>query len=182
MTFEEKMTLWAGLAAGAKWVYEYTRRLSWERNRFLLDRVEKFRSLESVAKVQTMLDWNGVKVDLGGKGTWVDDDVLMGALQTHDVKSSFNSVEFAIRGMFDEYFDGLNELVAMCRSGLVDEKNLRLFMRYWFEILAGRKRGKPARLVDQFRKYMLFYGYGDLHAFISKGTAVEGLKKILKSE
>jgi len=177
MTFEEKMTLWAGLAAAAKWVYEYTRRLSWERNRFLLERVERFRSTGCVAKVQTMLDWNGVEVEIGGRETWVDDEVLMGALQTHDVKSSFNSGEFELRGMFDEYFDGLTELVAMCRSGLVDEGNLRLFMRYWLDILAGRKRGKPARLVDQFRRYMLFYGYEDLHAFISKGAAADGIRK-----
>jgi hypothetical protein len=179
MTFEENMTLWAAIAAVAKWVYEYTKRLSWDRNRFLLERIEKFRSMESTGKVQTMLDWNGANVELRGKQVWVDDEVLVSALQTHDVKGSFTSTEFAIRGLFDQYFDGLSELVAMSRSGLVDKGNLRLFMRYWIDILGGR-RGKRKAVSDQFGRYMLFYGYEELHDFVAKTTVKEGLMNIIR--
>jgi hypothetical protein len=179
MTFEEKMTLWAGIAAAAKWVYEYTKRLSWDRNRFLLERIEKFRSMDSTAKVQTMLDWNGARVEINGKRVWVDYVILMGALQTHDVKHDFSAVEVSIRGLFDEYLDGLSELVAMSRSGLVDKGNLRLFMRYWIDILAGR-RGKKTALSNQFKRYMLFYGYEELHDFVMRKTVKEEITNIIR--
>jgi hypothetical protein len=56
--------------------------------------------------------------------------------------------------MFDEYFDDLNELRLLSETGLINEKNFRLFMKYWFEILSGKKSNKSKKVLLQIKSYL----------------------------
>ena len=156
--------------AGLKWVYEYTEQRKWEKNKFLLDEVEKFMSLESTKCVHKILDWNSANIFYEGEKIKFNDKILLDALQTHNVKHSFNSTEVVIRKLFDEYLDNLTKFIILSKSKLIEEKNLVLFLEYWFDILSGDSHSKDRELVEQFHKYMDFYNYKNLYIFLIRNT------------
>ena len=168
MTIEEKITLGIAVITGVKWVYEYTKKLTWDKNKFLLERYEKFKLKESTKAIQLLLDWNKITIILNGESMKVDDNMLFESFQTHDVKTSFTKDEASLRKLFDEYLDDLNEFRLLSETGLISEKNYRLFMKYWFEILTGKKSNKPKKVLSQIESYMKYYGYNDLFVFMSK--------------
>lgn len=167
MDVEILITLAGGVGTSAKWVYEYTKKLKWEKNKFLLEQLELFHSVESTKIMETLLDWNGTKVTIKGKEVFVDDEILLNSLYTHDVKHSFTKLEFELRDVFDEYFDNLSKLIFMSKSGLIDKKNLIMFLEYWLKILSGRMNNKSREMVEQITKYLDFYEFTALRDFIS---------------
>jgi len=150
MSIEEKITLGIAVVTGVKWVYEYTKKLTWDKNIFLLERFEKFKSKETTKAMHLILD------------------MLFESFETHDVKKTFTQDESVLRKMFDEYFDDLNEFRLLSETGIISEKNYRLYMKYWFQILNGEKLSKKQRLRDQIKKYMNYYGFEELYEFIGK--------------
>lgn len=160
-------TLVAGVFTGGKWVYEYSEKLKWEKNKFLLEELKKFHDNETNQVAEIMLDWNGTHVTINEKTIYVDDKILYDALQTHDVKHKFSKDEFLIRGVFDEYFDNLTKLVFMSKAKLINKENLIMFLEYWFKILKGQRKSKSKEILSQINKYLVFYGYDELHKFIS---------------
>jgi len=164
------VTIGGGLAASFKWVYEYSGKIKWDKNKFLLEQVEKFQSLETTQLAQKCLDWNSATIVYGGQTIKFNDETLIDALKTHNVKHSFSSSEVAIRKIFDEYFDGLTKLVILSKSKLISEENLILFLEYWFDILSGDAHNKKRDLVEQIHLYLNFYGYSNLLNFLIKNT------------
>ena len=167
MTIEEKITLGIAVITGVKWVYEYTKKLTWDKNKFLLERYEKFKSKESTKAMQLLLDWNKITIELNGESMRVDDNMLWESFQTHDIKTTFTKDEASLRKLFDEYLDDLNEFRLLSETGLISEKNYRLFMKYWFDILTGKKSNKPKKVLSQIESYMKYYGYNDLFVFMN---------------
>jgi hypothetical protein len=167
MTIEEKLTLGIAVITGVKWVYEYTKKLTWDKNKFLLERYEKFKSKESTKAMQLLLDWNKITITLNSESMRVDDNMLWESFQTHDIKTTFTKDEASLRKLFDEYLDDLNEFRLLSETGLISEKNYRLFMKYWFDILTGKKSNKPKKVLSQIESYMKYYGYNDLFVFMN---------------
>ncbi len=118
--------------------------------------------------MHTLLDWNSVSLEIGGSQVHIDDEILAGALQTHDKKNKYSSLEFDLRSVFDAYFDDLSELILLKKTGLVREKELLLYIRYWIDIMNGNKKSKKTELVDLLKNYLIFYGYQELHDFVYK--------------
>jgi hypothetical protein len=150
-----------------KWVYEYSNKLNWEKNKFLIDRLEVFFNDTNTKNIQLVLDWNKIKINDGQENYLIDDDILFEALQTHDIKHKFDKTEIFLRNSFDEYFDKLTEFIILAESGMISKRNLRMFLNYWFNILGGNKKSKPSKLINQFKVYMLFYGYEKLFKFLN---------------
>jgi hypothetical protein len=163
---ESDFVLIAGLATSLKWVWEYSHGRKFEKNKFLLERVEKFNILESTKKVQKILDWNAITIEINGVDTKINDSILVEALKTHDQKVIFDSTEVYIREIFDEYFTGLTELIILSNTGLVDKKNLKKFLKYWIDILNGIKKNKPESFVKTIGKYLSFYKYEEVLDFL----------------
>lgn len=163
---EQNFVLVAGLGASIKWIWEYSQSRLFEKNKFLLERIEKFNSSESVQKVQKLLDWNAIKIDIDGVPTKIDDEILIEGLKTHAQKASFDSTEVYIREIFDDFFTGMTELLVLSNTGLVDKKNLRKFLQYWISILNGTKQNKPKVLIETFENYLEYYGYSEVLEFI----------------
>lgn len=161
-----------------KWVYEYTNKLNWDRNKFLVDRLEKFFNDKNTNNVQLMLDWNKINIVNGDEKFEINDEILYEALQTHDVKHSFNKTELFIRKSFDEYFDDLTEFVILSKSGMIKEKNLRNFLGYWIKILNGQKKNKPDKLSNQISKYIIYYEFEKLHNFINDKYNIHNYLKL----
>lgn len=165
---KENFVYITALIAALKWIYEYSQKLRWEKSKFLLERMGEFNEIESTQICQTALDWNAFEIDLNGVKHTITDNVLFEALQTHDKKHSFTKLEMHLRGMFDEYFDGLTEFLILSRCGLINEKDFREFMSYWVGILNGSRKSKNNLLVSQFMQYMDFYGFDKLSKFVYK--------------
>lgn len=167
--FLKENFIWiAGIITAAKWIYEYSAKLRWEKSRFMLERIESLLQRESTQQVHFMLDWNSIELDFDGRKVRVDDQMLFEALQTHDIKDFFTRDEIKIRELFDEYFDGLTEFLILDECGLVDKKDMNKFMKYWLDILSGERSSKSEKLNGRISEYMLFYGFGKLHGFIRK--------------
>ena len=162
----DNFVLIAGLATTLRWVWEYSQNRKFEKNKFLLERIEKFNSLPSTQKMQKLLDWNSIKIDIDGVPTKIDDAILIEALKTHDQKSSFDSTEVYLREIFDDYLTGLTELIILSKTGLVDKGNLKRFLQYWINILNGTKQNKPQSLVETFERFIDYYGYSKVSEFI----------------
>jgi hypothetical protein len=163
---ESDFVLIAGLATSLKWVWEYSQSRKFEKNKFLLERIEKFNNLESTQKVQKILDWNSISIEINDIRVKVDDDILVESLKTHDQKSSFDSTEVYLRQIFDDYFTGITELIILSNTGLVDKGNLKKFLKYWIIILNGKKQNKPESFVKTVENYLKFYGYTEVLKFL----------------
>lgn len=156
----------AAIITAIKWVYEYSNKLNWERNKFLLDRLEIFFKDQNTKNIELILDWNKIRIYHENIEYKISDDVLLEALKTHDVKHSFDNTELFLRNSFDDYFDKLTEFIILAESGMISKKNLKNFLKYWIDILNGKKNNKPKELSKQFLKYLDFYGYDKLIKFI----------------
>jgi hypothetical protein len=154
------------LFAGIRWIWEYSQSRKFEKNKFLLERIEKFLELDSTKKVHKLLDWNKISIEFDSKTEIIDDGILIQSLVTHNKKNHFEPVEMNIRSIFDEYFDNLSKLIILSRTGLVDEKNLKKFLVYWMNILNGKSNNKPKLFTDIIHEYLIFYGYQDVLNFI----------------
>lgn len=163
---ETNFVLIAGVAASLKWVWEYSESRKFEKNKFLLERIERFNNLESTIQVQKLLDWNSINIVINSEVIKVDDDMIIESLVTQESKMRFDSKEVYIREIFDDYFTGLTELIILSKTGLVDSKNLKKFLKYWTQILNGEKRNKPKELISTIEKYLNFYGYVEIIEFI----------------
>jgi hypothetical protein len=163
---EENFVLIAGLGASIKWIWEYSQNRLFQKNKFLLERIEKFNSSLSIQQVQKLLDWNSIKIDIDGVSTKVDDEMLIEALKTHAQKTSFDKTEIYIREIFDDYFTGMTELLVLSKTGLVDKKNLKKFLQYWIGILNGKKQNKPENFINAINNYLNFYGYYEVSNFL----------------
>lgn len=155
-----------GIITALKWVYEYSQKLRWDKSKFLLERLEDFLSRPSTEKVNMLLDWNKFTLEIDGKEYRMDDEILLGALATHDKKQHFTELELKLRGLLDEYFDGLTEFLLLAECGLINKRDFRKFMSYWLKILNGEGERKAEPVNRQIKEYMLFYGFDKLHCFV----------------
>lgn len=163
---ESNLLVITSLGTAIKWIWEYSMVRKFEKNKFLLEKIEQFNSLESTQKVHKLLDWNSLKLEINSELILINDEILRLSLITHDKKHSFDSQEVYLRRIFDEYFDNLGKLIILSDTGLVDKKNLRKFLKYWISILNGSLNNKPKDLIETIHTYLEFYGYTDVLKFI----------------
>ena len=152
----------AGLSAGLKWIWEFSTSNKFNKNKFLVERIDKFDSLDSTKKVKKLLDWNLSKIEINGELVRVDDDFLIQSLRVHGEYDQFSLEESYLRKIFDEYFDGLEQLIVLSKTGIIDKENLFKFIEYWIDILKGKKQNKPKTLIETIHTYLKFYGYSEL--------------------
>jgi len=153
------LTIIFSIVGAAKWIYEYTKKLKWERTKFLSEKMDEFFSDPEIKKVLTMLDWNSSKIEFNGNLIRYDDSMLMASLTTHNLKSSFSVEEKYIRILFDYFFDKLMKFQIWIDTGLIDQKDTIRFLGYYLDILSGKRKSKSNEFVFQLKNYMDFYGY-----------------------
>ena len=168
MNIELVITIAIAGSALIQWLYEYSQKLKWDKNVYLVNKLDEFQSQDSTKLMQMVLDWNAITVELNGKNKTITDKILLGAFETHDKRSEFTELEAELRPIFDEYFDNLNRFVFLADTKIVSEKHLRRILGYWFSILNGKSETKPKELVDAIQNYLDFYGYDALKKFINK--------------
>jgi hypothetical protein len=167
MNVEIKVTIIIAVITGIKWVYEYTKQRQWEKNKYLVDRLDLFKSKDYVKVMHKLLDWNKVTVEINNKEVKVNDDILYEAFTIHKIKPTFTLTESELRTIFDNYFDDLTELLVLSEIGLIDETKLEKYMKYWFDIIKGKTGKKELKLINQIHTYLEYYGYDDLYYFLN---------------
>lgn len=160
------ITIIGGLFAIFKWTFEYTKQKKWEKNKFLLDKLEEFHNLESTKIIHNILDWNSVKIKLFEEYYFINDNIFFESLKTHNKKHQFTKEEKRLRELYDEYFDNLTKFVFMTKNGLIDKQGLNMFMGYWFNILSGKTNNKSLEVKRQIMLYLDFYNYNVLKEYI----------------
>jgi hypothetical protein len=164
--FQANFVYIVAVVTSIRWVWEYSQSRKFEKNKFLLERYEKFSNLESTKKVEKLLDWNKITLNINNSEIIVDDSFLVESLKTHNQKAKFDFNEVYIREIFDEYFNGLTELIILSKTGLIDKKNLKKFTKYWVEIINGKNKNKPEVFVETINNYLEFYKFSEIIKFI----------------
>ena len=157
-----------GIFTLIKAVWEYSQKRKFEKDLFLHEELNKFLNIEEIQVVHRILDWNSMKVTYQGIDYYLDDTIVLEGIKTHDKKDKFTEKEVMIRKLFDRYFDELNHLIILKDCNLIDEKNLRRFLRYWIEILKGTKKNKSDMIIISIHQYLSFYDYREVKKFIMK--------------
>lgn len=167
---KENLTIIGGILAIVKWLYETQKQRNWETNKYLIEKLEEFQKKGSTTTIHNILDYNeGAPVFLGSNKISeeaLNDQIIIDSLVTHDKKQIFTDVEIGIRGLFDQYFDNLTQLILMSKCGLIDEKNLKLLLQYYINIMNGKSERKSKEYVEQIKKYLKFYNYDLVLEFI----------------
>lgn len=163
MGIESAIAFTALILTIIQWLWEYSQKIKWDKNVFLVYQLEKFNEAESTKIVNKLLDWNKVEITLKDSNVVISDDDLIEALQPHDRKHRFTQTESQLRTIFDEYFDNLTKLVYLCNTKIVPEKSLRMMLGYWINILKGE-----SKKIQAINSYLSFYGYDELIKFIQK--------------
>lgn len=167
INFSNLLVIGGGLFATGKWLYELIQKNKWEKNRFLLEKLEEFREKENTKVFHQILDWNKSYVEIEGNSVRVTDELFIESLDLHTQRGKFSRDELLLRNTFDRYFDDLSTLHFMVKVGLIEEKHFKKFMEYWFKFLRG-EGNKPKEFHIKISTYMKFYGYGELYDFISE--------------
>jgi hypothetical protein len=172
--FDKNTLAFIGLIAAVfKWLYETQKQRKWETNKYLFERYKEFEEKTSTEHVHRILDYNrvtSIKLEIEDKkfSGDLDDYLVMTSLRTHNQNGKFSELEYLIRCTFDDYFDNLTELILLSKCGLIDEKNLRLLLSYYINILNGNSRRKDPEYIEQIKNYLKFYNYSLVLEFINK--------------
>lgn len=160
------LSIFVATGAVARWLYEYIQKTKWDKNVFLIQRMDEFLAKDSTKIMHLILDWQEVTIPLAGKATKMNDAIFIGALETHDRRMNFNKLEVQLRPIFDEYFDDLTQLIFLAKNDIVSEKHFISLMSYWFDILDGRSQTKHKEVAIAIDRYLTFYGYHYLKNFL----------------
>jgi hypothetical protein len=126
-----------------------------------------------VRNAQYMLDWSGRLVAL-----WPDggENAPAAVLVTHAMVAQalrttgkpFTDDEVAIRDTFDHFFDHLARFERLVTQGLVTDYNLKPYLGYWCNLLAGARPGHERPYTAAIKTYLNTYGYKDSAALIQR--------------
>jgi hypothetical protein len=151
-------------------VWKYNRAQQWKRAEYVAQEMKEFNRKESTQAIKVLLDWINPEISLPDetgaiKLTRVADAEVPVALRIPtDSSEHFNRKEFALRGMFDEFFDNLDQIGHYLQTKLVEPANVKPYLDYWLRIISGaRKVGggldKPAAYLDALATYIKHYGW-----------------------
>jgi hypothetical protein len=90
-----------------------------------------------------------------------------GKSKTGNSKEVTDTMEEIIQSVTEDLMDNLNKLIVLGETGLIDEKNLKIYFRYWFDILSGVKKNKPKEFITKLHNYLDFYGYDGILTFLN---------------
>lgn len=142
-----------------KWIYEYTKKMKWERTKFLSDKVESFLTDPEIKKVLTILDWNSATIVFKDQLLKYNDYMVMESLITHNYKTTYTKEEKYIRELFDYFLDELSKFQIWIDTGLIEEKQTKRFLGYYLNIMSGKRKSKSDDYIKSLKTYIEYYGY-----------------------
>lgn len=150
-----------------KAIIEYRKSQLWKESEFLTKEAKEFFNDDKIKTVLTLLDWNARKIIIDEKEVRVDDNFMIEALKTHNMKSQFTLEEAYIRDLFDNFFDKLSHFNIHCKNGLVSEKKVFNYLSYYFNILTTTER-KDYYFLKTIDNYIEYYDYINVRELLDK--------------
>ena len=159
-------------------LWQYWSGQRWKRAEFVAEEVRRFREQPGVRSAIMMLDYNRRKVELfafeerpADRVYDVNDELVKAALEDVDRESREQErVEDAIRDCFDQLLDGFERFELFIRAGLVTQKQLEPYLKYWAEQLVASYSNKPNEIVELSRKYIRKYYFDEAETLCSRYT------------
>lgn len=154
-------------------LWQYNQSQKWKRAEFLLAEIRTFEPNLNVSNVRAMLDYERGDVYLYGEEeepVTVDRDMLENALSTpEELQREHTDEELAIRDALDVYLSHLDHFNNIVESGLVRKKELKLYLKYWLDIIGDTKNNKLSpKLRKKFWRYMHANGFNGAISLLKK--------------
>lgn len=113
-----------------------------------------------------MLEWGQRRIELfpdkeekSQRSYAVNDELLIKALRVHWGDTPFTEVEAAIRDNFDQFFYYLERFEYYIEAGLITTDDVRPYLIYWIEILAGKNQSKNPQFAKTVATYLTSYNF-----------------------
>jgi hypothetical protein len=158
LSFISSLIPYVAMFTFIKAIFEYRKSQLWKESEFLAKEAKEFFSDEKIKTVLTLLDWNSRKIEIDGKPFRVNDAYLIEALKTHNKKSKFSLEEAYLRDLFDNFFDKLSYFNIYIKTGLISEKKVFSYFKYYFDILTSVDRKSP-EFIRTTDNYIDYYDY-----------------------
>jgi len=160
-----------GVIAFAIGLWQYREAQKWKRAGFLLQEIRIFEPNQNVVNVRKMLAQDPAQVYLYGRekkadGTVpnpipVDHKLLLSAITKRSESGTpYTDDEKAIQKAFNAYFSFLDHFNNAIDSGLVRQKELKLYLEHWLDII-----GNPANQVLQSEVRTELWDYIEVNGF-----------------
>jgi hypothetical protein len=126
-------------------LWQYWKAQKWKRREFIAAQMKDFEADKKIQLTMTMLDWNDRELyfpsEVGDKPIVikVDETILCSALLPHEYAGGYSKDEARIRDCFDHFLDMLVRLWNFIEAGLISVEEVRPYMDYWIELVAGKK-------------------------------------------
>ena len=164
----------AGVLGAVTALRQYALSARWRRAEFVSEFVRRFEAKPEVVDVMRLLDWNQRPIEwkVGGRrgSTEIDDDMLATALDsgTRDERY-FEDYEIHVRDVFDRFLTELDRLEVAIQAGLVTAEEFDPYIRYWIEILSGRRIGlKSAAVLTAIWEFIDDYRYDGVQSLFRR--------------
>jgi hypothetical protein len=188
----ETLKVIAGITIFAAGLWQYRRAQTWKRLEFVAQQVDAFFSNPSVKNVLIMLEWDERQINLFRSAnkeiTHIVDDLVARSLRLSDRPESFSVEEAAIREEFDVFLGFLTRFEHFIESGLVEPRDFEPYLKYWFEILSGRRGSvRSGKIRQAFWNYVDGYDQNSVRSLLSRyvslGPKLEKskLRELMKS-
>lgn len=156
-------------------VRERVRALSWKQKEFVAARFDRLQASPNCKIAMRLLDYNATRVTLPGSTTELplNDLTVMSALAPRNQRGIYSDEQVHIRDAFDEFFDELDRLGMMARSGLIREADLGPYIGYWLKLFDHRQRERPEVYSAILRRYVAKFDFEDLAALLKSKSLMD---------
>ena len=167
-------------------VFQYRRAEHWKKSEFAAKLYKDFSHDDACQRAMWMLDWDGRRINFGSDSKPLveicDYAILKPALRRHgdneddgckqddtkhDTGTRFTELEARIRDTFDVFLSHLSQFEWAKRNGLVRQDQVYPYLRYWIEMVKGRRQ-LPKDVAEQFFVYADAYGFEDVKRFFDR--------------
>jgi len=160
-----------GVIAFAIGLWQYGESQKWKRAEFLLQEIRIFEPNQNVVNVRKMLAQDPAQVYLYGREKKADGTVpspipvnhklLLSAItKRSESDTPYTDNERAIQKAFNAYFSFLDHFNNAIDSGLVRQKELKLYLEHWLDII-----GNPANQVLKSEVRTKLWDYIEVNGF-----------------
>lgn len=147
---------------------QYRRAQQWKRAEWVAQEMKSLFGDPIVQAALLMIDWGSRRIPLypeekdpSQRHVPLTNQIVARALMHHEERpEGFSDLEADIRMAFDRWLDGLERFHSYVDTGLVRQRDLRPYLKYWAVNLCRLRpaTGKEDRLA-RLRDYMNNYGY-----------------------
>jgi hypothetical protein len=153
------------VAGGAFALWRWSVDQKWRRVQYAYGLIKEFLNKPTTVKAMEMLDGTRRielfpdEPDHSKRKVRIDEVVMIEALATFEQQDTFDKIPFAVRVIFDQFFSDLSLFQHHIDAGLIRFADVRPYLDYWFQALAGKGKVRSGEFGAQVGKFLVYFGY-----------------------